>query len=168
MPTKLTPEINQPSRYALNIYTDGAYFKNNGSGGWSFVAFCNNQEKHRDYGYKKTHSSLEMELLAAIQAIKSIPQVIDDFTDYAVTVHTDSKIILEGLFDKFCTWEKRNWKVKSGKTVIFKELWQELYQLTQFYNVQWQWVKGHNGTVGNEIADHLARQAALQQNSQTY
>lgn len=165
MSKNLTPEIkispgNKPC-YALNFYTDGAYFKNNCSGGWGYIAFCNEQERYRDCGYKKTNSSLEMELLAAIKAIKSIPQVTGDLENCPVTIHTDSKIIIEGLFEKFCDWERNHWKVKSGKTVVFKELWQELYKLTKNYDVQWRWIKAHSGTLGNELADQLARQAAL-------
>ena len=37
-----------------------------------------------------------------------------------------------------------------------KELWQKLDQLISQHQVQWYWVKGHSGDVGNEAADLLA------------
>ena len=37
-----------------------------------------------------------------------------------------------------------------------KELWQKLDQLISQHQVQWHWVKGHSGDVGNEAADLLA------------
>ena len=43
-----------------------------------------------------------------------------------------------------------------------KDLWQILDQLTQNHDVEWYWVKGHSGNVGNEKADELARQGMAQ------
>ena len=40
-----------------------------------------------------------------------------------------------------------------------KELWEELDQLCHKHQVQWSWVKGHSGDLGNDRADQLANKA---------
>ena len=37
-----------------------------------------------------------------------------------------------------------------------KDLWVELDNLTDKHSIKWEWVKGHSGDYGNEIADKLA------------
>jgi ribonuclease HI len=37
-----------------------------------------------------------------------------------------------------------------------EELWRELDQLAQQYQIEWFWVRGHAGHDGNERADELA------------
>ena len=53
--------------------------------------------------------------------------------------------------------EKRDWKKSDKKPVINKDLWQELDALNSKRDIQWKWVKGHAGDIGNEKADELAR-----------
>lgn len=170
MSTETSAQITLTRCKHLHIYTDGAYFKNHNIGGWGYVIYCNEQTIGQDSGVKKPAGSLEMEMTAAIQAIKSIPKVACKLSTHAhqrpqtqITLHTDSRIILEGLFEKYPIWERNQWVVKSGKTVVCKALWQELHHLTHEYAVQWKWVKGHVGIEGNELSDQLARKAVLQQ-----
>ena len=46
---------------------------------------------------------------------------------------------------------------KIEQAVKNKELWIELLELTQKHQVEWCWVKGHDGNELNERADELAR-----------
>ena len=147
----------------FDIYTDGGYFHKKDMGGWACVIYKNNQEIFRNSGFKKQTSSLEMELMAAHQALSSLAKLTDSKTqDTSIKIHTDSRIIIEGLHDKYQTWCDNDWKVKSGKTVVYKELWQTLSEQGKQLKVDWQWVKGHNGNIGNTLADQLARDAVLQ------
>ena len=41
-----------------------------------------------------------------------------------------------------------------------KDLWLELYNLNQSLDVNWNWVKAHDGNPLNEEVDLLAKQAA--------
>ena len=47
-------------------------------------------------------------------------------------------------------------KKADGKPVLNQDLWQRLDQLTQNRIIDWQWIKGHAGHAGNEMADQLA------------
>lgn len=172
-----------------HIYTDGGYFEKLDVGGWGLVIFKNDQEILRDSGWQKQTSSLEMELYAAKKALEHINDISDikqNFnydndtklqetrqsnkrldssskltSSFSITLFTDSRILIEGLTEKYAMWCANQWRVKSGKTVVYKELWQSLSKLTQQQKVTLRWIKGHNGNLGNTVADSLARQAVI-------
>lgn len=151
-----------PQADTIDIYTDGGYFEKIRVGGWSWVIYKNRTEFSRNFGSKSRTSSLEMELTAANQALEYLEAatLYDKTKPKKITVHTDCRILIEGLQTKYSNWCRNDWKVKSGKTVVFKELWQSIYNLSQQQNIEWNWVKGHSGNPGNTIADKLAREAA--------
>ena len=156
--------MNTANPITYNIYTDGGYFHKKDIGGWACVIYQDEQEIYRNSGFKKKTSSLEMELLAAHKALNSLSEFdkLNIDANIHIKIHTDSRILIEGLMDKYQTWCANDWKVKSGKTVVYKELWQKLSEQGEKLKVHWQWVKGHNGNIGNTLADQLARDAALQ------
>ncbi len=155
---------SSPTKHAIDIYTDGGYFSKKDIGGWAFVIYQNNQECWRLSGRKRNTSSLEMELYAALQSLIQLQENAkppSESTQFNITLHTDSRILIEGLQQKYTKWCADNWKVKSGKAVVYKELWQALFELISTQQVTLKWVKAHNGNSGNTLADDLARQAAL-------
>ena len=54
-------------------------------------------------------------------------------------------------------FEKNNWRKSDKKPVENKDLWEQLVNIVSKHSVNWEWVKGHAGEQGNEIADALAR-----------
>jgi len=148
------------------IYTDGGYFEKQDIGGWGFVIFKNGQEFIQNSGSQKQTSSLEMELIAAKKALETLQEFAQEIETYSVTLYTDSRILIEGLTEKYTTWCNNQWRVKSGKTVVYKEHWQHLSNLSLQQQVELCWVKGHNGNHGNTLADSLARQAVLNKQRQ--
>jgi ribonuclease HI len=40
-------------------------------------------------------------------------------------------------------------------------LWHDLIEVAQRHEIEWQWVKGHDGHPENERADRLASDAAV-------
>lgn len=143
----------------FHIYTDGGYLEKHDLGGWGVVIFENDNEVYRASGWQKNTSSLEMEMVAANKALEQLDKFSSCHSSHCKTLYTDSRIIIEGLTKKYSTWCKNNWRVKSGKSVVYKELWQALSRQTEQQKIQWQWVKGHSGNLGNTIADNLAREA---------
>ena len=57
----------------------------------------------------------------------------------------------------YLTWKKNGWKTSTKKPVKNKELWITLDELIKKHNINWKWVKGHDGNINNEKADYLAR-----------
>jgi ribonuclease HI len=97
-----------------------------------------------------------MELTAVIQALTSLKRPC------AVDVYTDSEYVRQGITAWIRGWKARGWKTADRKPVKNVDLWQALDSLAAAHEVQWHWVKGHNGDVGNERADALANRGAAQ------
>ena len=94
-----------------------------------------------------------MEMMAAIKALEAIKPGFSG----PIVLFTDSTYVLKGITEWIHGWKKRGWKKSDKKPVINKDLWQQLDALNSVRDIQWKWVKGHAGDVGNEKADELAR-----------
>jgi ribonuclease HI len=133
------------------IFTDGACSGNPGPGGWGALINGPDGENELTGGAADTTNN-RMELQAAIEALKSLP------TGSAVTLTTDSTYVKDGITSWIKNWKARGWKTAAKKPVKNVDLWQNLDAECARHQVNWQWVKGHAGHVGNERADELARQ----------
>ena len=137
----------------IKIYTDGSCIENPGNGGWAAIIFMNN-EKIAITGNKKNTTNNQMELMAAIEALKKIP------TGQKVQVYTDSKYVKLGITEWIEKWSQNNWKTSSKQKVKNLELWTELNEISKKHKIEWFWVKGHAGNLINEEVDVLAKKAA--------
>ena len=140
----------------IKAYTDGACSGNPGPGGWGvfLVAETNDGEVVKEetlYGKNKETTNQIMELTAAINALESLKR-----EDVDITIFTDSKYVIDGITKWIFGWLKNNWNTASKKPVANRFLWEKLLDLTKKQNVEWVWVKGHGGVIGNEKADSLA------------
>ena len=131
------------------IYTDGACRGNPGPGGWGALIRLDAIEKEIFGGQVDTTNN-QMELTAAIEGLAALKERC------SVELYTDSKYVMDGITQWIQNWKKNNWRTAAKKDVKNKELWQKLDQLISQHQVQWHWVKGHSGDVGNEAADLLA------------
>ena len=134
---------------AIEIYTDGACRGNPGAGGWGVYLLYKN-EKKEFYGGKLNTTNNQMELTAAIEGLKVLKEPCK------VKLYTDSKYVMDGINSWIANWKKNNWKTASKKDVKNKDLWIELDAETCKHEIEWVWVKGHSGNIGNEKADALA------------
>ena len=73
-----------------------------------------------------------------------------------VIIYTDSKYVIDGITKWIFGWLKNNWTTASKKPVANCLLWKELFALSKNQRIEWVWVKGHSGLLGNEKADSLA------------
>ena len=54
-------------------------------------------------------------------------------------------------------WASNNWIKSDNKEVLNTDIIQRYYDLwMDGYRINLQWVRGHNGCYGNELADRLA------------
>ena len=146
----------QPAGKVVDIYTDGACSGNPGPGGWGAVLSYDGHEKEIYGGEPTQTTNNRMELMAAIRALESLTRPV------AVRLHTDSTYVRSGITSWLASWKRNGWLTKSKQPVKNADLWQRLEAAVQRHQVQWLWVKGHNGNEGNERADALANRGVAQ------
>ncbi|XP_076279066.1 ribonuclease H-like [Lasioglossum baleicum] len=118
-------------------YTDGAHSGNPGPGGWAAVLMHENKRvfiKKRISGVEENITNNKMELEAVINGLKMLK------ISCKVTLIVS---ILNKTADK--------------KQVKNRELWQELDEVALQHDINWKWIRAHNGNMYNEEADRLAR-----------
>lgn len=135
------------------IYTDGGCEPNPGEGGWAFAVYQYQDIQYIEYGYEKDTTNNRMELQAVINAI------IYSEHESGVTIYSDSKYVVDGFNFWMYKWRKKGWKKKGGE-IKNLDFWKKLNQL-KIENpfIELDWVRGHNGSEGNELADYYATQA---------
>ncbi|SEL74163.1 DNA polymerase III subunit epsilon [Acinetobacter sp. DSM 11652] len=134
----------------ITLYVDGACRGNPGLGGWGAYIITKDTE-HKICGGEPDTTNNRMELTAAIEGIKFCP------VDAKLIIWTDSNYVKRGITEWISGWKKKNWK-----DVKNPDLWQTLDQVCQGRDIEWNWIKGHAGHPGNEMADQLANQGADQ------
>ena len=108
----------------IKIYTDGSCIQNPGNGGWAAIMLINNEKKSIS-GFKKNTTNNQMELMAAIEALKKIP------IGEEVQIYTDSKYVKMGITEWIKKWSQNNWKTSSKKKVKNIPLWKKLNEISQ-------------------------------------
>jgi ribonuclease HI len=131
------------------VHTDGACSGNPGPGGWGAVLQYNGTVKELKGGATLTTNN-KMELTAAIEALNALKRPCE------VELHTDSNYVKDGLTKWIRGWKKNGWKTADKKPVKNEDLWRRLDELAAKHEIDWHWVRGHNGHPENERADALA------------
>ena len=88
-------------------------------------------------GGEPSTTNNRMEMLAVIEGLTSLP------AGSQITVHSDSQYVINSM--------TKNWKRNANQ-----DLWARLDSAVAERNVDWEWVRGHNGHPMNEAADRLA------------
>jgi len=136
----------------VEIYTDGACSGNPGIGGWgAYLTYKDNVKELSGSAENTTNN--RMELVAAIEGLKILKK------SSKVNLYTDSVYLKDGITKWIFNWQKNNWKNANKKDVKNKDLWIQLLEVVNKHDINWIWVKGHEGNKGNEIADNLATSA---------
>jgi len=142
----------------VEIFTDGACKGNPGPGGWGAILRLktgDGREHEKELaGSERQTTNNRMELMGAIEALRALREPC------RVTLHTDSKYVIDGITKWIFGWQKNGWKNAAKKPVANAELWQDLIAAARPHQLDWVWVKGHDGHPENERADRLASDAA--------
>ena len=135
------------------IYTDGACSGNPGPGGWGAILMYNGNKKEIS-GAKNNTTNNVMELTAALEGLKMLKFPCE------VELCSDSAYLVNGFSQGWIyNWKKNNWKTASKEPVKNKEIWEEIYNLTQIHKVKFIKVKGHADNEFNNRCDEMARNA---------
>ena len=133
----------------VEIFTDGACSCNPGPGGWGAIMRTKGIEKELSGGEKDTTNN-RMEMMAVIAALEALQR------GCRVKITTDSQYVMKGMLEWLPGWKKRNWQTAAKKPVKNIDLWKRLEKAAETHQLEWEWVRGHQGHVENERADQLA------------
>lgn len=139
----------------VRIFTDGACKGNPGPGGWGALLIYGERSLELFGGENETTNN-RMELTAAIKGLEALKRPC------RAVITTDSTYVMKGITEWLPGWIRKNWRTASNAPVKNVDLWQALQAAQAPHQVEWQWVKGHNGHPENERADELANQGILQ------
>jgi ribonuclease HI len=124
------------------IYTDGSCLKNpGGPGGYAAVIYRGDELIEELSGGDVVTTNNRMELMAVIVGLHAVRE------RSVITLYSDSQYVIKTL--------TQGWK--RMKNV---DLWTRLDTVAKPHRIAWKWIRGHNGTPGNERADALANRAA--------
>jgi len=138
----------------VTIYSDGGSKPNPGPGGWAALLISGEHEAEISGGEEYTTNN-QMELTAAIRALEALTRPCE------VDFYTDSQYVRKGITEWIKSWRKNGWMTSAKKPVLNKDLWIELYELTQKHQIKWHWTRGHAGDKFNERVDQLATEARM-------
>lgn len=120
----------------VEIYCDGCAIPNPGAGGIGVVLVFGEHTKELSEPIGRA-TNQAAEIKAATAALWALTRRCD------VTVYSDSKYLIETMNGNY-----------SRKANL--DLWHDLDMAAKTHEVEWRWVKGHDGNPNNERADKLA------------
>lgn len=136
----------------VKIYTDGAARGNPGKAGWGVIIIAG--DNISEFGGRKDHATNnQMELTAPIEALKYIRK---HNLVGSIEFYSDSKYVILGITEWIYGWQKNNWRNAAKKPVMNRELWEELFELTEEFKPKWHYVAGHGVDKWNNRADEIA------------
>lgn len=128
------------------VFCDGAASPNPGRMGFGAVILTTGGRVEMFAGGMSGTNNIA-ELASAQMAIKALP------AGCRVRVISDSQYLIRGATE----WaQSRLRKLQRGVVVPNADLWRAIDSLNATRSIRWEWVRGHNGNRGNEIADQLA------------
>ncbi|QVL45480.1 MAG: ribonuclease HI [Methylophilaceae bacterium] len=133
----------------VEIYTDGACKGNPGIGGWGAWIHYKGNEKSI-FGGEQNTTNNRMEMMAVIKALQALKRPSQ------IKLYTDSSYVQKGMTEWLQGWKAKNWRTAAKQVVKNADLWQQLDVLASQHQIEWLWVRGHDGNIGNERADALA------------
>ena len=138
------------SKKIIEIFTDGACSCNPGPGGWAAVLRYGEVEKELSGG-EETTTNNRMELTACIEALSALKE------SCIVKLTTDSQYVVNGIEKGWAaSWRENGWRKGDKKPALNPDLWEKLLNLCETHEVEFNWIKGHNGHKENERCDFLA------------
>lgn len=167
MQINIFDEIRQNSftemESVLKIYTDGACLGNPGKGGFAWIIIRGDIHYYHSESFDHTTNN-RMELMAVISALTFFDKNKKTDTKYKIILYSDSQYVVDAITKGWLnSWVKNNWKKSNREPVKNQDLWETLYKLLAKYDVEFNWIRGHNNDYFNEKCDEMANNAAQNQ-----
>lgn len=138
----------------VEMFTDGACSGNPGPGGWGTILRYGEHTLELSGGYRRTTNN-RMEILAVIRGLERLKEPC------RVLIYSDSKYVVDAVNNGWVYgWKKKGWVKSNKEKALNPDLWQRLLDEMKRHEVEFHWVKGHDGHPENERCDRLATGAA--------
>ncbi len=144
------------------IFTDGSSRGNPGPGGWASVIIEDSKIDSQNAevivtelgGHEAMTTNNRMELSAALHGISHLPDGAQ------AKVLTDSSYVINGITKWINGWKRNGRKTKTKDDVMNRDLWEKIDEAIVGKKIEWKYVGGHVGIIGNERCDHIATDLA--------
>jgi ribonuclease HI len=138
----------------IHIYTDGCCLGNPGPGGYAAI-IVNADGTHREFTASEATDDKQQD------GADGCPHRAGYFRP-TVRIARDLRQPVPDprMNDYLPRWKKNGWRTAKRKPVKNQDLWIRLEAMDLGHDIQWVWVRGHNGDRFNELADRLANEAA--------
>ena len=133
---------------ALEIYTDGSLKQ--GRGSWAYVVVRDGVVVEESSGRAKRTTSLRMEFMAVIEALKALPPAT------RATIHSDARVMLDDVNDMVTARRRGSRPCPPGPN---EDLIKWVKDLSRGHTITWKWVRAHSGVPFNERCDALCTAA---------
>jgi len=149
----------------IEMYCDGgARPTNPGTAANAFCVIENEELLDSDSEFHEHATNNQMELKAPINGLRLIASIFKqepkESMPKKVLIHVDSQYVNKGISEWIFGWIKKGWKTASRKPVKNKDLWIDLLKASEKVQkigieVEFKWVKAHNGNKFNEMVDSM-------------
>ena len=133
----------------ITIYADGSCLENPGPGGYAAILFMDKDGVRftkKVYGnHPEQTTNNRMELTAILAGLEKVKRP----SEHSLRIFSDSKWALNAV--------NGAWKIKKNLDLVNEAR----RMVSEFINVEYFWVKGHNKDKYNEECDKLALSSAL-------
>lgn len=143
----------------IQIYTDGACIVQTREGGSAFIVVKNEEVVYkRLFSFSSTTNNF-CELFAVLESIR---YTIDNNISEC-QIFSDSKYTVDGINNWMDKWRVNDWRGYSGHRIKNLDIWLNICILwdvcRSMSNISIHYVKGHDSSMYNKIADKLAKEA---------
>jgi ribonuclease HI len=144
------------------IFSDGAVrtdstVEKGFRGGFGVALYFNGVEQMVYSGASSNTTVSRMEMTGVLAALK----IVNKNKIMNASIVSDSQLVIRGITEWMDGWKRKNW-TKFDKTPVENiDIWQQIdaeLNASDAY-INFIWVKGHNGNLGNERVDFLAGEA---------
>jgi len=150
---------------SLRVYTDGCYLFEKNKAGWAYVITKIKNGKEiiinkkngtlQDFHSKdKKETNNRAELIAIKKAIQDV--ICDN-----LTIFSDSMYSIQAVTTWYKKWKNNGWKTESKTNVKNQDLIKSIIKLKKGKAIEFKHIKAHNKNEFNELADSLAKKAAI-------
>ena len=165
-PSETTPSARPP---LVAIYADESCLGNgregsNPGGAAGVIEYMGRSGSLTRWDYWVSEPATTNNRMALRSVIEAVRAISRKGVRFRVVFTSDSQYLVKGMDEWVRGWMARGWKRKEGP-ILNLELWQEAVDVVRAggHQVQWCWVRGHEGHPQNEYANHLAVRAARAQ-----